>query len=178
MKKLLLLGVVLSIWMFGCGSPDGSMSTSTVSAKIDLSVLDSDIVGWTDATTCTGRSTPAADSVNVTVKSTPYSNTGSTGLDVRIDMITISYIPANSATPAMSPEYQSGITIPFGGSVTIPVRVATQEQKESLYTVLACGGPIYKYFTRITFNITEVGTNRNSTVFVDMDLRFADFVDK
>lgn len=180
MKKLLLFGVLLSMWMFGCGSTDGALSTSTVTANIDTVVLDSDIVKWTDAIACTGPSIPAADSVNVTVKSTPYSNTGTMGLPVRIDMITISYAPANSATPPMQPEYQpGGIIITNGGTATVPVRVAPQEQKESLYTILACGGPIYHYFTKITLNITELGEPyRKSTVSADMALRLADFADK
>lgn len=179
MKKILLLGVLLSMWMFGCGNPDGALSTSNVTATIDTVVLDSDIIKWTDAVACTGASIPAADSVNVAVKSVPYANTGNMGLPVRIEMISISYSPANPETPAMSPEYQAiSMEIPNGSSVTVPVRVATQEQKESLVTSLACGGPIYKYFTKITLNVTEVGTNRKSTIYADMDLRFADFVDK
>ncbi len=180
MKKLLMLCAVLNFLMFGCGgSSDGLLATSSVTATIDTRTLDADIVAWTDAAACSGGSIPAADSVNVTIKSTAYPISGSLGLSIRIKSATISYSPANSATPPMSSEYQTvGMTIDAGSSATIPVRVATQEQKIRLQSALACNNTIYKYYTKISFDIAEIGSNKSITVDSAMDLRLADFVDK
>jgi len=173
--------------MFGCGSTDGALSTSTVTPTIDTLVMDSDVVSWVDAagakaTACAATSfpaTPAADSVNVVVSSKAYSNTGDQGLPIRIESATISYVPANSSTPAMAPEFQTiGMTIANGSTATIPVRVATQEQKMHLQSVLACNNTIYNYYTKITFNVTEIGTNKKTSVDSSLQLRFSDFVDK
>lgn len=178
MKKILLICLLSSICIYGCGSPDGSLTTSSVTAKVDTPILDADVAKWTDATACTGGSIPAADSVNVTVSSKAYSNTGSMGLAVRIDAATIIYTPANSATPAMASEYQIlGMIIDNGGSATIPVRVVTQEQKIHLQTALACNTPIYNYYTKIIMDITEIGTGKKSTIDAAVQLRLADFID-
>jgi len=180
MKKILLLCMVLNFLMFGCGgSSDGLLATSSVTATIDTRVMDSDIASWVDATACTGGSIPAADSVNATIKSTAYPLSGSMGLSIRIKSATISYSPANSATPPMSSEFQTiGMTIDAGSSATIPVRVATQEQKIRLQSALACNSIIYKYYTKISFDIAEIGSDKSITVDSSMDLRLADFVDK
>lgn len=187
MKKTILLFAVLITGLYGCGSPEGSLSTSTVTASVDTLVMDSDVVAWVDATgakaTACGAtsfpSIPVADSVNVAIKSTAYANTGSMGLGVRVESATISYTPANSATPAMAPEYQTvGLTIANGATTTVPVRVATQEQKLRLQTALACNNTIYNYYTKISMDVTEIGTNKKSTVETAMQLRFADFIDK
>lgn len=187
MKKICLLCVVLSMWMFGCGSSDGALNTSTVTASVDTLVMDADVVSWVDATgakanACVSTSfpaTPVADSVNVSVVSKAYSNTGDMGLPIRIESATIAYVPANSATPAMAPEFQTiGMTIANGGTATVPVRVATQEQKIRLQSILACNNTIYNYYTKISFNVTEVGTDKKATVDASMQLRLADFIDK
>ena len=188
MKKLLLLCVLLSASIYGCGgSSEGLLATSSVTSSIDTLVLDSDVVSWVDATgakatACSATSfpaTPAADSVNVTIKSTAYPLSGSTSLSLRIKSATISYTPANTATPPMSAEFQTvGMTIESGSSATIPVRVATQEQKIRLQPTLACNNTIYKYYTKITFDIAEIGSDKNITVDSSMDLRLADFIDK
>lgn len=188
MKKILLLCVAVSISMFGCGGSDeGLLATSSVTATIDTLVLDSDVVSWVDATgakatACSNTSfpaTPAADSVNVSIKSTAYPLSGATSLSLRVKSATITYMPANTSTPPMSSEYQTiGMTIVGGSSVTIPVRIATQEQKFRLQPALACNNIIYKYYTKIIFDIAEIGSDKNIIVDSSMDLRFADFIDK
>lgn len=178
MKTRLIFCMALCCLQFGCGSTEGQLSTSAVKVSVDKLIMDSDVITWTDAATCTGPSTPAADSVNVTVASTAYANTGSAGLPVRVERVTINYTPANSSTPAMASEYQTiNALVANGGSLILPVRVATQEQKERLQQALGCGGPIYKYYTDILLEVSEIGTDKSRTVSVSMDLRFADFVD-
>lgn len=187
MIKTILICIVLCCCFLGCGSTDGTLNTSFVTANVDKPDMDSDVVNWVDnngtkSTACATASfpsLPAADSVNVTVTSTPYSNTGPNGASIRLGTATISYVPANSTTPQMPSEYQTiGMTITNGGAVTVPVRVATQEQKASLYSALACNISIYKYYTKISIDITEIGTDKKSTVDAFMNLRFADFIDK
>jgi hypothetical protein len=167
---------------YGCGSAGGGtveLKTSTVTASAKTTILDADVVKWTDATTCTGASIPAADSVDVEVISKAYANTGSMGQSIRIESVTVSYTPANSATPAMASEFQTvGMTIPNGSTATVPVRVVTQEQKIRLQSKLACNTPIYNYYANISLNITEIGTDTKSTVQTSMQLRLADFIDK
>lgn len=188
MKNLLLLSMILCFSMLGCGGSDeGLLATSSVTATIDTLVLDSDVVSWVDATGATAAAcsntsfpaTPAADSVNVAIKSTAYPLSGATSLSLRVKSATITYMPANTSTPPMSSEYQTiGMTIAGGSSVTIPVRVSTQEQKIRLQPALACNNTIYKYYTKIIFDIAEIGSDQSITVDSSMDLRFADFIDK
>ncbi len=188
MKKILLFCAVLNLLVSGCGgSSDGLLATSSVTATVDKLVMDSDVVSWVDsagakATACSDTSfpkTPVADSVTVTIKSTAYPLSSSTGLSIRIKSATISYTPANSATPPMSSEFQTvGMTIDAGGTATIPVRIATQEQKTRLQPALACSNTIYKYYTKISFDIAEIGSNKSITIDSAMDLRFADFIDQ
>lgn len=188
MKKILLLGAFLSMAMFGCGGTDGLLNTSSVTATVDTLVLDSDVVTWVDSTGAKSTycaetsytSIPAADSVNVAIKSTPYSTTGSTGLPIRIKSATISYTPANSATPEMPSEYQIiDMVINNGGTATIPITVATQERKRSLVDALACQPDnIYNYYTKITFEVVEIGSDKSIALDVAMQLRFSDYIDK
>lgn len=186
MKKLIIC-LLLIVFFAGCGSVDGSLDTSMITASNDIVVLDSDVVVWVDsagakATYCGSSSLPsipAADVVNVTIASKAYSNTGSTGLPIRIDSATITYSPANISTPTMPTEFQViNTTIANGSSVTIPVRVASQEQKQSLYPSLACNGTIYNYYTKIVINVTEIGSDKKTTVETGLQLRFSDFIDK
>ena len=187
MKKILILCAVSCCAIIGCGGADGLLNTSMVSSSVDTLVLDSDVVTWVDAsnakaTACASTSlpaTPIADVVNVTVTSKAYSNTGSTGLPIRVKMVTISYAPANSSTPAMPPEYQAvDELILNGGTKTMPVRVVTQEQKQRLQPALACNTTIYNYYTKITIDVEEVGSSKTLPVEASMQLRLADFVDK
>lgn len=179
-----ILAVVLMVGLLqSCGGSSGGgsgeLKTSYATADVTTAVLDSDVIG--DDVCVDGTvSTPAADSVNVTVKSIPYpDNIGTKSLPIRIDSVTISYAPGNSATPTLPPEYQViGTTIANGSSATIPVRVATQEQKIQMQPRLACNSVIYNYYTTITFHLIEIGTDETSDVSTSMQLRYANFVDK
>lgn len=169
-----------------CGGDSGGgsseLKTSYVTADVSTAVLDSDVIAWGDSVCVEGSNTttPEADSVDVTVTSVPYpDNIGTKSLPIRIDSVTISYAPANSATPAMPSEHQViGTTIANGSSATIPVRVATQEQKIRLQPKLACSSIIYNYYTTLTFHLIEIGTDKTGDVSTSMQLRYADFVDK
>lgn len=179
---VVLLGCVLQSCGGDSGGGSGELKTSYATANVSTAVLDADVIGWGGTVCVEGNvSTPEADSVDVTVTSVPYPDNinGTKNLPIRIDSVTISYAPANSATPAMPSEYQViGTTIENGSSATIPVRVATLEQKIRLQPKLACSNIIYNYYTTLTFHLIEIGTDETSDVSTAMQLRYADFVDK
>lgn len=186
MKKLLILCVAISCGILGCGSTEGALNTSTATATVDTLILDSDVASWVDATgaqatACAATSFPAvpeADSVNVTVSLTTNANSTSNALSARVEKATIYFTPANAVTPALSPVYQViGQIVKSGGSLTIPVRVATQEQKILYQPALNCTSTIYNYFVTIALDVSEVG-GKNTTINTAMQLRFADYVDK
>lgn len=186
MKKNIMIFMVVSCGLFGCGSTEGTLNTTMASATVDKIDVDSDVVSWvTDtgakATACAATSfpaTPAADSVNVTASFTPYANSTGNDLSVRVESATITYTPANAVSPAISPVYQIiGQVVQPGGTLTMPIRVAPQEQKILFQTALACTSTIYNYYVNISLNVSEIG-GKKSTITTAMQLRFADFVDK
>ena len=182
---------LLLVALSGCGSAGGGTAeykTSYVTAQSSTTNLDSDVVTWVDATgtkatACAATSimsyTP--DSIDFTVKSTPYSSTGSTALPLRIDSASITYTPANTSTPAMEPkvEYQTlGIPLANGGTATASVRVVSLEQKSRLANALACNTAIYNYSATVMFKITEIGTGTQKDVPASLQVRLDDFADK
>jgi predicted component of type VI protein secretion system len=180
MKKTFLMCVVLSVLQFGCGSTDGLLATSSVSGTLDIFSLDSDVIKWTTQASCTGPTTiPAADSVNVTVTSKANANTGTNGLPFRVNQIRIIYTPANTTTPPLATEYQAiNAQVANGASLSIPVRIATIEQKQVFQQVLACQSPVYAYYVTILIDVAEIGSEKSQTIDLKMNLRFADFTDK
>lgn len=190
MKKFFILYALILAGIYGCGSnllgsTPGGLSTSVVTATATTSILDSDVANWKDVALCStdvtaaGLTIPAADSVDISFSSKAYSNTGSMGLPVLVESATVSYTPANVSTPPMASEYQTiGMTVANGATATIPVRVSTQEQKSALLSALACGGPIYNYYTTITLHVSEIGTDKTASISTKMQLRIADFIDK
>lgn len=187
MKKLFLIYAALCLLASGCGEADGTLNTSLIDAKSASLLIDSDIILWfqadgtTKAATCPGAvaRTPAADETNVTITSTPYASTTGTALPVRVNSATIYYTPVDPATmPAIAPVSQIlGQVVPAGGSMTLPIRVATQEQKDAFFSALACNGSIYNYYVTIVFSVTEIG-GKSSTISTALQLRFADYADK
>lgn len=186
MKKIIIMFMVVSCGLFGCGSTEGMLNTTMASATVDVLDMDSDVVSWvTDtgakATACAATSfpaTPAADSVNVTASFTPYANSTGNDLSVRVENATITYTPANAVSPAIPQDYQIiGQDVKPGGTLTVPIRVSPQELKISFQTALACSTTIYKYYVNISLNVSENG-GKKSTITTAMQLRFADFVDK
>jgi hypothetical protein len=179
----------------GCGDGGGGGSTelrtSYVTANALTAVLDADVVTWVDsagvkATACAATSsprTPAADSVDVSVVSTLFTSSGTSSvtnaLPIRIESATVSYTPANLTTPAMASEFQTvGMILQSGATATVPVRILTQEQKMRLQSTLACNATIYNYYTTITLNVTEIGSNAHGSATTSMQLRMADFIDQ
>lgn len=190
MKKIMFCAYfMLNVGLFGCGSTDGALNTSMVTATVDKLIVDSDVASWvgtdgtTKATACLSTSSiviPAADSVNVSIVSKAYSNTGSLASPIRVESVAIIYTPADSTTPAMATVYQDiGMTIANGSTATIPIEVTTQKQKSGLISVFACTSTNeYYYYAKIIFNITEISTGKKTTVDSTVNLHLYDYVDK
>ncbi len=170
----------------GCGSDTGGLATSSLSATTTTGILDSDVANWVDSTTnaksttWTGSYTiPAADSVNVTVQSTAYtssSGTATTPLPVQIDSATITFSPADSLSPAIQTQYQVLGSVLSGGSVSIPVRVVSQELKQVLAPALANNSIIYNYYVTIALHVTENGAGKSATVSTKLQVYISDFI--
>jgi hypothetical protein len=188
-----LLSGILSLALYavtiaGCGGDSGGgtamLATSYISASVGSSSIDSDVVAWVDATgakttACTGfTSTPAPNSVDVTVLSSAYASTGSSSLPVRIASSTVTFTPTSVASPAIQPLPQTiGTVLTTPGSVTIPVRIVTTEQKRAFMPALACSNIVYNYYVTITLQLEEIGTSKTGTVSTSLQLRLSDYID-
>lgn len=88
-------------------------------------------------------------------------------------------------TPALPPlyavQYQNllGQTIPAGGSLSVPIEIATHNLKEFLFPTLVCvaSAPIYNYNVQVNFNAVESATGKSGSIPAGMTVRFADFAD-
>lgn len=176
MKIIFLACLLLCFTLAGCGSSnDGELNTSIITATVDNSVLNSDVVAGVNCSTAVTTAPPAGDYVLATIKSTPYSNTGTVILPFRVESATISYERANTATPAMASTFQTvGLTVDNGASITVPIEVVTPKQKTALESTLGCTKTTYEYYARITFSISEIGTDKKTVVSSSVQLRLAD----
>ncbi|HJV35812.1 hypothetical protein [Geomonas sp.] len=120
------------------------------------------------------------DSATYTINSTVYGGSSTTILpsDLIIDKITLTLIPANTVTPALplgfATQYPtSGQRVAPGGSVSIPVVVASSDLKNFLRTTvtpqaLDCSAQglvtTYTYRVKVSFEALEVNTNRVATI--------------
>lgn len=183
-----LFFIVATIMLVSCGDGGGTtgqMATSYVTASPTTVFVDADVAKWVDsngatAPACAATSIPTIipDSIDVVLSSVPYSNTGANGLKVVVQSISIAYQAADSISPPLAIEYASpGAVIPFNGSVTVPIRVATHERKLSLQSALTCSGTIYHYYATITLHLKEDGSGNTADVSTRIDVRFADFAD-
>lgn len=181
LRKLFFVAVTMLIVSCGDGGgTTGKLTTSYVTASPATVIVDADVADWNGATACAATSTPTIEpnDINVVLVSVPYPNTGSNGLKVIVQSVSIVYQAANSITPALTTEYATpGTVIPFNGSITIPVRVASHEQKLSYLSSLICSTIMYHYYATVTFHLKEDGSGNTADVSTKIDVRFADFAD-
>jgi len=170
---LMMLSALLIV--SGCGGGEGGsaeLKTSHVTASVTTANLDSDVK------TIAGG-VPPADSVDVQVVSTTFPNPGTTRLDLRVNSATISYTPANADTPPLATITQAmGNILSNGGSLSVPVRVVTQEQKILFFNAFDGNSKIYNYNTNITLHISEIGTGASVSVQTATQVRISNFVDR
>ncbi|MCM0083681.1 hypothetical protein L4X63_19010 [Geomonas sp. Red32] len=199
----LLIGTLAAVALTSCGDSKaagvGQFATVYATATSPGVPLDSDEATWVDATTqskaqaCLATSVPhfASDDVNYSVTSTAWTsgNTGQTNptsaSDLMIQKVILTLTPDDSTTPALPAVYQtqfltSGIVVPAGSTVSVPVRIVSQELKTFLSNDLLCTGLMYKYRATVSFEAVEVNTNKVATITVPgfVLIRLTDFTDK
>lgn len=196
--RVICLGITMvsMVVIAGCGGSSGGatdLNTVSVTATSASTNIDGDVASNVTPVDTNGDgvldsytySIPAADSVDVTVKST-VNTTGTSSSNIRVESVAVTYVrkyttaPSNTAVPVIATRVDSlGQIIAPGGSVTIPVRVVTQEMKIAYADALVTHfGDIYAYDVTLTFNITEVSTGKTGTVSTSLVVRLADFADK
>jgi hypothetical protein len=181
---LLLLGT-LALGLNSCGGGGGGgigsiSSDSGGTFKAATILIDSDVAVWT-GTPCGATSTytvlPDDDTVTFTAFSAPAGSTGNTPEQVVIDNVTIAFTPATVGSPALQTQYQAiGQQVALGGSVTFPVRVASQKLKsDPPLNSLVCTPTIYGYRATMLFNCHYLVSGNTFQGSTQINITFADF---
>ena len=183
MGILLLLGT-LALGLWSCGGGGGGVgsisSTSGGTFSAATILIDSDVAVWT-GTPCGATSTytvlPDDDTVPFTAFSAPAGTTGNTPEQVVIDRVTIVYTPAATGSPALPIQYQAiGQQVALGGSVSFPVRVASQKLKsDPPLSTLVCSPTIYSYYATMVFECHYLVSGNTFTGSTQINIKFADF---
>jgi len=194
-----------AIMLTSCGDSKatgtGEFATVFATANALVSVLDSDVATWTDATTgakaaaCGANSvaTITQDNMVLNVTSSAYSvpNTGSSSPTVpsalSISNVTLTFTPADSNTPALPARFQTQFTSASPSVITvglnpITLEIVTDEMKSFLGSALECTGALYTYRVGVSFDVVEQSTNKSGTISLPANgyllIHMADFGDK
>lgn len=173
-----------TVALSSCGSNDlgggiGEFATVNATAAAKTARLESDIVTGNACTTVSTGGTIETDNVDVDFTSTPQFTTGA--LNLVVSRITVHYIPANSATPAISDTFlNTNQTVLPGTTFKFVVPVLTEAQKTALLNrttspMPLCGSTLFEYYVDIVFETSEpggIGKTRNITA--KMNLALAD----
>ncbi|MDD5284340.1 MAG: hypothetical protein PHD54_00650 [Desulfuromonadaceae bacterium] len=183
MIAAMLLTVILSCGKSNTGEFDYVTATATVDAA--KNPLLADLATWT-GTPCAAGSTYNVlnNVVNFTLTSTANLAIGSSS-PLILQKATISLSPADTQSPSLpalySPIYQglTGYIIPAGGTLSVPVEIATHSLKDYFTQTLVCTAnkSIYSYNVSIVFDAVEQTTGRSGSIPASMTVRFADFGD-
>lgn len=180
MKRILLLGALLSCSMFGCGAGAGGSSSSLESVYLTSSPvtdrLEADILTGNSCTT--GGGSYATETVGITVSSTAYPNT-ITPSPVTIQQISISYSPYTDVakTHPIPVQYDTGGTILPGSTTTFNVKVAPDNLKYYLVNTSGfqtCSADYWEYYAVITFSGIENFSKKSVSFTQTVKVAFAD----
>lgn len=193
--RFLAYGALLGVMalMSSCGGSSGGsadFSTVTVTASAGAANVDGDVAenfrdidtngdGTNDTTVW---DIPAADDVNVTVASTINTSSSGVASNVRVESVSVTFVPLPSSSGAASPPMtipvaNVGVTIAPNNSAIIPVRVVTTEMKIQNNVALVNSGDVYAYNVTIRFNVVENSTGRSETIQTALVVRMANFAD-
>lgn len=191
--KSLLFSSLLILVSCGSSNMGGGAAFNTVNASVSVdsakNPLLSDLAKWPDqANICSTDPTKAPtivnDLVNFNITSTT-SITNGTASALAVQKVTLTFTPADTLTPALPALYAvqysnvAGTQVPAGGSVTVPVEVATHNFKAYFWnTVLCQSAPVYSYNVLASFELIEVSTGKTGSITAGMVVRVADFTDK
>ncbi len=173
-RQVMVLLVLCGIGLASCGGGGGATATSAVSN------LDADVAKWTGTPCATGATyTVLPDDVTVTLKAFPVATGNGTVTEkVQVNSVDIVYTPANTTSPPLPAQYMAlgGIVADMGSSVSIPVRVAPQDLKNSpVLSALVCSPTIYTYYVTMTFHCQYLKAGDTFDVPAQTNIRFADF---
>lgn len=190
---LLLVSVLLTLTSCGSSNMGGGTAFNTVNASVSVDAaknpLLSDLAKWPDQTAiCSSDPTKAPTIVNDIVNFTITSNssiTNGTPSALSVQKVTLTFTPADTVvTPALPALYAvqflsgGGATIAAGGTLSVPVEVATHNFKESFWNSVLCQAkPVYSYNVTAAFDLIEVATGKAGTITAGMVVRIADFTD-
>ncbi len=189
---LLLVSALCTISSCGSSNMGGGAAFNTVNAAVSVdstkNPLMADIAKWPStaaASACDTTTSPTIvnDVVNFTITSTS-SITNGTPSDLSVQKVTLTFTPADSLTPTLPSLYAiqysnvSGYTIPAGGTLSVPVEVATHNFKAYFWDSVLCQSvPVYSYNVTAYFDLVEVSTGKTGTITAGMIVRVADFAD-
>lgn len=186
MINLILLGA-LALVLNSCGGGGGSggvggiTSTSGGTFTAATILLDSDVAIWTGTPGATGSTytvLPNDDNITFTAFSAPAGSTGNTPEQVIIKGVTIVYSPASAGSPALPTQYQAiSQQVALGGSITFPVRVASQQLKTDppLSILVYPSTTIYSYYVTMVFDCQYLVSGNSFQGSTQINIRFADF---
>lgn len=176
MKKLLLLCVSLCLVVAGCGGSSSGGKTVYLTVTPESDRLEADVV--TDNSCTTGGGTFKTESIPIKLTSTAYSN-ANTKSSVTIDKVEISYkkYDPSSLAPELPTQYDTGMTILAGSTVTSNVKVAADKMKLDLVMnngFNLCSADYWQYYATITFSGKEDYTNTPLSISTVVMVAFAD----
>ena len=161
-----------------CGGGPVAVATVTPSS------LDSDVVTGAETVqngVCT-IATPIVkpDDVSINISALVQNTTGANPTRIIMDWVDITFTPADTFTSQFAPipmqrQVLGRQQIAPGTSATVSVRVASQELKQSLSSLI-CTNTILKYY--VIFHFQAYDLNSGDTVNITdatMNIRFADF---
>lgn len=179
---LLILSLVMSCSMIGCGGGGGStanLNTVSLSVSPASNRLEADVsTGNTcSATGVSSGGTLSTDTISVDVTSTAYPNTLKPS-PVTIQRIIISYAPAISGVPAIPVYYDTGFVIPPNTTATAQVHVTDKLKLDLLnsFGFQLCSSNYFEYNVTITFEGVEDFTNKSVSFSTQVKVAFADRV--
>ena len=202
MKKRVLVAslmVLLSVVLFSCGGGGGVgggaevFKTVTLTAQSSVNILDSDVAKHSaNCDPVTDVPTYTADDVEVEIASTlnPGQPSSITGSAVRLESVKVKYKPAtDTSKPLTEQKYALSTIVPANGSITVPIRVASQSMKSSIplselisqdstaTPPICLSNGTFSYFVTLEFEGTEIDTDKTATFETKLTVNFEDFAD-
>lgn len=182
---------VVCLGLSSCGNSTGggvaAFNTVNATASVDSAKnpLLSDLATWTGTPCATGSTiTIKNDVINFSVTTTVSISNG-TPSTLQLQKATITFTPADTVTPVLpalyAVQYQNllGQSVPAGGTLSVPIEIATHSLKEYLLPKadVCVTNSIYNYNVQVNFDAVESGTGKSGSIPAGLTVRFSDFAD-
>lgn len=152
-----VLTVVLLFAISGCGSTGGGSTSYFEDGTVTYSVTPINSV----LSSTVGTSPTSADSniVTLTASNTPYLN-ASRKSPYTVTNITIIYTKIDDASFVLK-EFATTTPMPSGGTVSIPVTIATSTIKDALLARGFSSGISWNFYVTASFTVVEDFSNKS-----------------